>query len=260
LVAVVTKHGPQSDTSSDFVDRLRKKLPSITAPGVTAAVGGDPGLNVDINHEMTSKLIPVVGLVLVLSFMVLLFFLRSVLLPLKAILMNTASVVAAYGLMVFVFQDGHLERLLSFDGAGHIDSFLPLFLFCILFGLSMDYEVFLLARIREEYLRTGDNTEAVGWGLEHTARIITSAAAIMVTVFGAFAFGRMLPIKELGFGLACAVLLDATLIRIVLVPATMRLMGRWNWWLPGWLDRILPRVSLEEVPGAPPEEKVPAPV
>jgi putative drug exporter of the RND superfamily len=260
LVAVVTKHGPQSDTSSDFVDRLRKKLPAITAPGVTAAVGGDPGLNVDINHEMTSKLIPVVGLVLVLSFMVLLFFLRSVLLPLKAILMNTASVVAAYGLMVFVFQDGHLERLLSFDGAGHIDSFLPLFLFCILFGLSMDYEVFLLARIREEYLRTGDNTEAVGWGLEHTARIITSAAAIMVTVFGAFAFGRMLPIKELGFGLACAVLLDATLIRIVLVPATMRLMGRWNWWLPGWLDRILPRVSLEEVPGAPPEEKVPAPV
>jgi RND superfamily putative drug exporter len=257
LVAVVTNHGPQSDTSSDFVDRLRKKLPTITASGVTAAVGGDPGLNVDINHEMTSKLVPVVGLVLVLSFLVLLFFLRSLLLPLKAILMNTASVLAAYGLMVFVFQDGHLEGLLSFDGAGHIDSFLPLFLFCILFGLSMDYEVFLLARIREEYLRTGDNTEAVGWGLEHTARIITSAAAIMVTVFGAFAFGRMLPIKELGFGLAAAVFLDATIIRIILVPATMRLMGRWNWWLPEWLDRILPKVSLEEVPGAPPEEKVP---
>jgi RND superfamily putative drug exporter len=100
----------------------------------------------------------------------------------------------------------------------------------------------------------------VGWGLEHTARIITSAAAIMVTVFGAFAFGRMLPIKELGFGLAAAVFLDATIIRIILVPATMRLMGRWNWWLPGWLDRVLPKVSLEEVPGAPPEERVPAPV
>ena len=216
-------------------------------------------MNVDINHEMTSKLIPVVSLVLVLSFLVLLVFLRSLLLPLKAILMNTASVLAAYGLMVFVFQDGHFTGVLKFDAAGHVDSFLPLFLFCILFGLSMDYEVFLLARIREEYLRTGDNTEAVGWGLEHTARIITSAAAIMVTVFGAFAFARMLPIKELGFGLAAAVLLDATIIRVVMVPATMRLMGRWNWWLPAWLDRLLPKVSLEtaeEVPEAP----IPAPV
>jgi len=254
LVLVITKHGAQSEQSDDFVARLRSQLPSILPPGATAAVGGSPGLNVDINHEMTSKLIPVVSLVLVLSFLVLLVFLRSLLLPLKAILMNTASVLAAYGLMVFVFQDGHFTGVLKFDAAGHVDSFLPLFLFCILFGLSMDYEVFLLARIREEYLRTGDNTEAVGWGLEHTARIITSAAAIMVTVFGAFAFARMLPIKELGFGLAAAVLLDATIIRVVMVPATMRLMGRWNWWLPAWLDRLLPKVSLEtaeEVPEAP---------
>jgi RND superfamily putative drug exporter len=246
MLRVVTKHGAQDQEVSDFVLRLRGELPTLLPAGVTAAVGGDPGLNVDINHEMTSKLIPVVGLVLILSFIVLLIFLRSLLLPLKAILMNTASVLAAYGLMVFVFQDGHLTGLLKFDAAGHIDSFLPLFLFCILFGLSMDYEVFLLARIREEYLRTGDNSEAVGWGLEHTARIITSAAAIMVTVFGAFAFARMLPIKELGFGLAAAVLLDATIIRIIMVPATMRLMGKWNWWLPGWLDRLLPKVSLEE--------------
>jgi RND superfamily putative drug exporter len=254
LISVVTKHGAQSGESDDFVIRLRNLLPGLRPPGASSAVGGDPGLNVDINHEMTSKLIPVVGLVLILSFLVLLVFLRSLLLPLKAILMNTASVLAAYGLMVFVFQDGHFTGLLSFDAAGHVDSFLPLFLFCILFGLSMDYEVFLLARIREEYLRTGDNTEAVGWGLEHTARIITSAAAIMVTVFGAFAFARMLPIKELGFGLAAAVLLDATIIRVVMVPATMRLMGRWNWWLPTWLDRLLPKVSLdttEEIPEAP---------
>jgi RND superfamily putative drug exporter len=251
LMSVITKHGAQSGESDDFVIRLRAELATVLPPGTSAAVGGDPGLNVDIDHEMTSKLIPVIGLVLILSFLVLLVFLRSLLLPLKAILMNTASVLAAYGLMVFVFQDGHLTGLLSFDAAGHIDSFLPLFLFCILFGLSMDYEVFLLARIREEYLRTGDNTEAVGWGLEHTARIITSAAAIMVTVFGAFAFARMLPIKELGFGLAAAVLLDATIIRVIMVPATMRLMGRWNWWLPAWLDRLLPKVSLdapEEVP------------
>ena len=258
ILSVVTRHGAQSDESDHFVTRLRARLPSLVPAGTTVLVGGDPGLNVDIDHEMTSKLIPVVGLVLVLSFLVLLFFLHSVLLPLKAILMNTASVLAAYGLMVFVFQDGHFERTLSFVGAGHIDSFLPLFLFCVLFGLSMDYEVFLLARIREEYLRTGDNTEAVGWGLEHTARIITSAAAIMVTVFGAFAFARLLPIKELGFGLAAAVLLDATIIRIVMVPATMRLMGRWNWWLPAWLDRLLPKVTLEGLPEAPPEERVPA--
>jgi RND superfamily putative drug exporter len=254
LLSVITKHGAQSGQSDDFVIRLRSKLATVLRPGTSAAVGGDPGLNVDIDHEMTSKLIPVVGLVLILSFLVLLVFLRSLLLPLKAIVMNTASVLAAYGVMVFVFQDGHLTGLLSFDAAGHIDSFLPLFLFCILFGLSMDYEVFLLARIREEYVRTRDNTEAVGWGLEHTARIITSAAAIMVTVFGAFAFARMLPIKELGFGLAAAVLLDATIIRVVMVPATMRLMGRWNWWLPRWLDRLLPKVSLDtdaEVPEQP---------
>src|ERR687891_1791744 len=110
----------------------------------------------------------------------------------------------------------------------------------------MDYEVFMLARIREEYLRTGDNTEAVGWGLEHTGRIITSAALIMVTVFGAFAFASLAPIKAMGFGLATAVFLDASLIRVVLVPATMRLMGDWNWWIPKWLDRILPKVSIEE--------------
>jgi RND superfamily putative drug exporter len=110
----------------------------------------------------------------------------------------------------------------------------------------MDYEVFMLARIREEYLRSGDNTEAVGWGLEHTGRIITSAALIMVTVFGAFAFASLVPIKSMGFGLATAVFLDATLIRVVLVPATMRLMGDWNWWMPKWLDKIVPRVSIEE--------------
>jgi len=258
LVSVITRHGALSEESDAFVERLRRVLPAILPGGAAAAVGGDPGLNVDINNEMQDKLVPVVALVLILSFLMLLVFLRSLLLPLKAIAMNTASVLAAYGLLVFIFQDGHFEGLLGFQSNGIVDSFIPLFLFCILFGLSMDYEVFLLARIREEYLRTGDNTEAVGWGLEHTARIITSAAAIMVTVFGAFAFASLLPIKQIGFGLAAAVLLDATIIRIVLVPATMRLMGKWNWWLPGWLDRALPKFSLEaEAPR--PEERVPTP-
>jgi RND superfamily putative drug exporter len=124
----------------------------------------------------------------------------------------------------------------------------------------MDYEVFLLARIREEYRKTGDNAEAVGWGLEHTAAIITSAAAIMITVFGAFALASLVPIKAMGFGLAIAVLIDASVVRLVLVPATMRLLGRWNWWIPRWLDRMLPNVSLEGSGGEPEPERVPAKV
>ena len=244
-ISVITKHGPQHPENQALVERLREDLPGLLPPGAEVAVGGSPALNLDINREMERSILPVVGMVLTLSFLLLLLFFRSLLLPLKAILMNGASVLAAYGLLVFVFQDGHFQELLGFDTAGHIEMFIPLFLFSILFGLSMDYEVFLLARIREEYLRTGDNTEAVGWGLEHTGRIITSAAAIMVTVFGAFAFASLVPIKAMGFGLAVAVFIDATLVRIVMVPATMRLMGRWNWWLPRWLDRILPNVSLE---------------
>jgi RND superfamily putative drug exporter len=246
VLLAVTKHGAQSREADAFVERLRTRLPTLVPAGVTAIVGGQPGLNTDILNEMSGKLVPIVGLVMVLSFLVLLLFFRSLLLPLKAILMNTASVLATYGVIVFVFQDGHFQSLLGFKSNGIIDAFLPLFMFCILFGLSMDYEVFMLARIREEFLRTGDNTEAVGWGLEHTARIITSAALIMVTVFGAFAFASLVTIKALGFGLAVAVFLDATLIRVVLVPATMRLMGHWNWWIPRWLDRILPKVSIEE--------------
>jgi putative drug exporter of the RND superfamily len=246
IVEGVTKHGPQADEVDVLIEQLRRDLPALTPAGGSILVGGQPGLNTDILNEMSGKLIRVVGLVMLLSFLVLLLFFRSLVLPLKAILMNTASVLATYGILVMVFQHGHLESLLGFKSTGNIDAFLPLFLFCILFGLSMDYEVFMLARIREEYLRTHDNTEAVGWGLEHTARIITSAALIMVTVFGGFAFASLAPIKAMGFGLACAVVLDATIIRVVMVPATMRLMGHWNWWIPTWLDKILPKVALEE--------------
>lgn len=263
LLSAITQHGAQSDESGDFVKRMREQLPQTAPSGMEIAVGGDAGLNVDLNDEVTGKMVPVVAMVLILSFFLLMLFFRSILLPLKAILMNLASVLATYGVLVFVFQKGHFEGLLGFESGGHIEAFLPLFLFTILFGLSMDYEVFLLARVREEYLRTGDNTEAVGWGLEHTAKIITSAAAIMVTVFGAFAFASLVPIKSMGFGLAVAVFLDATLVRVVLVPATMRLMGDWNWWLPGWLDRILPNVSLEgveELPSMPTAAPAPAQV
>lgn len=258
ILSVVSHGSPQDRAVLSLVERLRDRIPALLPSGTHATVGGDPALNTDIDNEVKRKLPLVVALVLALSFVVLLLFLRSILLPLKAIIMNMASVLAAYGLLVFVFQQGHGAGLLSFSKVGYIESFLPLFLFCILFGLSMDYEVFLLARVREEYMVTGDNTEAVGWGLEHTARIITSAAAVMITVFGAFALTRLLPIKEMGFGLSVAVFLDATLIRLILVPATMRLMGKWNWWLPGWLDRLLPEFSLEAPVLLEPPAKEPA--
>jgi RND superfamily putative drug exporter len=248
LLSVVTRHGAQSEEADGLVRDLRADFPNTTQGGSTVLVGGDPGLELDINNELSGKLPYIIGLVLLLSFLILLVFLRSLLLPLKAVLLNLGSVLAAYGMLVLVFQKGFGEGLLGFEAQGHIDPFLPVFMFCILFGLSMDYEVFMLSRIREEYQRSHDNTEAVGWGLEHTAGIITSAAAIMVTVFGGFAAATLIPIKAMGFGLAVAVFLDATLIRAVMVPATMRLMGDWNWWLPGWLDRILPKVSLEEAP------------
>ena len=259
-IQAVTRHSAQSEEAHQLVNRLRDRLPGIVGDGSSVLVGGQPGLDLDLTEEMGDKLWPVVGLVLVLSFLVLMLFFRSILLPLKAILMNLTSVLAAYGALVFVFQEGHFEGLLGFRSEGHIEAFLPLFLFTTLFGLSMDYEVFLLARIREEYLRTGDNTEAVGWGLENTARIITSAATIMIVVFGAFAFAELVPIKAMGFGLAVAVFLDATIIRMILVPSTMRLMGDWNWWLPGWLDRLLPQVSLEGSTRVHPVAEPPAPV
>jgi RND superfamily putative drug exporter len=247
LLSAVTHHGAQSEEADRLVRELRADLPGV-ASGATVIVGGDPALDEDINNELSGKLPYIIGLVLLLSFLILLVFLRSLLLPVKAVLLNLGSVLAAYGMLVLVFQKGIGENLLGFEAQGHIDPFLPVFMFCILFGLSMDYEVFMLSRIREEYARTHDNTEAVGWGLEHTAGIITSAAAIMVTVFGGFAAATLIPIKAMGFGLAVAVFLDATLIRAVLVPASMRLIGDWNWWLPGWLDRLLPKVSLEEAP------------
>ncbi len=250
IALVVTRGGPQADDTVGFIDKLRREIPGLLPAGMNAVVGGEPGLETDINHEISNKLPYVVGLVLLLSYLILMLFLRSVFLPLKAIILNLGSVLAAYGVLVLVFQEGHGAGLLGSSAQGHIDSFNPILMFCVLFGLSMDYEIFLLARIREEYSRSQDNTHAVAWGLEKTAGIITSAAAIMVTVFAGFALTTLVPVQEVGFGLAVAVLLDATLIRVVLVPAAMRLMGQWNWWLPAWLDNLLPHISLD-APSAP---------
>jgi RND superfamily putative drug exporter len=186
----------------------------------------------DFDSYLYSRFPLIVLFVLVTIYVVLLVAFRSALLPLKAVLMNVFSILAAYGVVVFAFQDGHLSGVLGFTPVGNVDSIVPVFLFGVLFGISTDYEVFLLSRVQEEYLRTGRNEESVAAGLEVTGRIITSAALVMMTVFGAFAFARLVVIKEIGLGLALAVLVDATLIRALLVPATMRLLGRWNWWLP----------------------------
>jgi len=186
----------------------------------------------DLNAEIHRAIPIVLAFVLGISFVLLALTFRSLLLPLKAIVMNLFSLGATFGLMVLVFQHGAGQHLLGFTTRGYVQNYLPLLTFVILFGLSMDYEVFLLTRIREEWLKTGNNTTAVARGLSHTAKVITHAAAIMIVVFASFLIAHILEIKELGFGLSVAVLIDATLIRLLLVPATMRLMGKWNWWLP----------------------------
>jgi RND superfamily putative drug exporter len=244
-ITVVTREAPESEAAQDLVDRVRDTYVPATGLDGQARVGGTPADNLDLAREISGQLPVVVLTVLALSFVLLAMAFRSLVLPLQAIIMNLLSVGAAYGLIVAVFQWGWGERLLGFTSEGHIEVFVPLFLFSILFGLSMDYEVFLLSRIREEYLRSGDNELAVARGLERTARTITSAALVMVTVFGAFAAGRLVPFKEMGLGLAAAVLIDATLVRTILVPATMRLVGRRNWWMPRTVDRWLPTIALE---------------
>ena len=182
-----------------------------------------------------------------LSFILLMIVFRSLLVPLKAVIMNLLSLAAAYGVVVAVFQQGWLGSLIGID-AGPIEPFIPMMLFAIVFGLSMDYEVFLLSRVREEYDRSGDAVASVADGLASTAHVITAAAAIMVVVFGSFVFEDNRAIKMLGLGLAVAVFLDATIVRLLLVPAAMELLGRRNWWVPGWLDRVLPRLTIEPSP------------
>jgi RND superfamily putative drug exporter len=219
-------------------------------------VTGVTANNVDF-FAMSDTYTPLVfAFVLGLSFLLLLVVFRSLVVAAKAIVMNLLSVGAAYGLLVWVFQEGHLAEVFGFQRVEAIEAWLPLFLFSILFGLSMDYHVFLLSRIREHYDRTHDNRESVAVGLQSTARIITGAALIMVAVFAGFASGRLVFLQQVGFGLGAAVLLDATIIRSVLVPASMALLGDRNWYLPRWLH-WLPDARVE---GAPAPAAPPAPV
>jgi len=244
---VIARSGPDDLATRDLVTRIRETIGlKAAADGIDLHVGGLPAFVTDFNAELTRALPKVMALVLVITFLVLMVLLRSILLPLKAVLMNALSVAASYGLLTLVFQEGHLARFIGVSPLGYIESPIILMLFVALFGLSMDYEVFLLSRVKESYDQSGNNEEAVAEGLEQTAGIITGAAAIMIFVFGAFVFAGLVAMKEFGFGLAVAVALDATLIRIILAPAFMRLMGQWNWWAPQWLKNILPRVGIGE--------------
>jgi RND superfamily putative drug exporter len=237
---------PQSKATASLVRHLRSDvLPQAAHDGAVAHVGGETASNVDFADLMGRRLPYFIGAVLVLSFLLLMVVFRSVLVPLKAVIMNLLSIGAAYGVMVAVFQWGWFGSLIGVTGSAPIEPWAPMMLFAIVFGLSMDYEVFLLSSVRDGYLATGDNSEAVVEGLATTARVITAAAAIMVCVFGSFVFGDERSIRLIGLGLASAVLIDATLVRMVLVPATMELLGRSNWWMPRWLDRLLPRLAVE---------------
>jgi putative drug exporter of the RND superfamily len=246
IVATSTA-APDSDEATALVERIRNDIAPIhQADGAEVLVGGMTAGIIDQSAEMDAKLPLVISYVLVITFILLMLVFRSPALAVKAIIMNLLSVGAAYGLVVVMFQDGLGESLFGFTSPGYIQSYLPLFAFVILFGISMDYELFLLGRMREEWNRTGDNTEAVTRGMQHTARPITSAAAIQAAVFGAFAFTSVIDIQEIGFALAVAIIIDATIVRALLVPASMKLMGRWNWWTPRWVDRHLPHVALTE--------------
>ncbi len=246
VIVAIPKSSPQDEATTTLVDRLRDEvIPSVVdTSGARALVGGVTAAGVDASQYFSQRLIWVIGGVVLLSFLLLMVVFRSIAIPVKAAVMNLLSVGAAYGVIVAVFQWGWLGSVFGVE-PGPIDPWIPLFLFTILFGLSMDYEVFLLSRIREQWLRTGDNATAVADGLALTARVITAAAAIMFCVFASFVFGDVRVLKVFGLGLAAAVLVDATVVRLVLVPATMELLGRANWWLPARLDRVLPHVHVE---------------
>jgi RND superfamily putative drug exporter len=252
---LVPSTGPQEEATTDLVTRLRDVVlpPAEAAAGVDVKVTGVVAVNVDFSDLLSSRLPYFFGAVLALSFLLLMVVFRSVLVPLKAVVMNLLSIGAAYGIVVALFQWGWLSDLTGVQPAP-IEPWMPMMLFAVVFGLSMDYEVFLLSRVREEWHRSGDSRTSVADGLAATAKVITAAAAIMVVVFGSFLLENDRTLKLMGTGLATAILLDATIVRMLLVPATMELLGDKNWWLPRWLDRLLPNIDVEGHAEATPDE------
>ncbi|HYH48995.1 MAG TPA: MMPL family transporter [Acidimicrobiia bacterium] len=266
LATLIPSTGPQERETEQLVHHIRDDVLPAAGDGSDASIhiGGTTAFGLDFAAMIGDRLPLFIGAVLVLSFLLLLMVFRSVLVPLKAVLMNLLSIGAAYGVMVAVFQWGWGGSIVGVSGAP-IEAWAPMMLFAIVFGLSMDYEVFLLSSVKEEWDATHDNAHAVSAGLAVTARLITAAALIMVCVFGMFVLSDIRALKLMGLGLAVAVAVDATIVRIVLVPATMELLGNANWWLPKWLDRILPHLAVEGAPApvpaaAPGSAPVPAPV
>ena len=247
---VTTPYGPNNEEARALVREMRDPASPLAPPaGVSILVGGGAADVDDVVSRVWADFPRTAAFIVLTTFLVLFVLLRSVVLPIKALVMNTLSIVASFGALVWIFQDGNLSALLGFQPLGFVETTLPVILFCVLFGLSMDYEVFLLSRMKEAWDKTGDNTEAVARGLERSGRIVSSAALIVVVVAGSFAFADIVLIKALGLGVAIAVALDATIVRALLVPATMRLLGKWNWWVPSRLDRalrdVLPRTEAE---------------
>jgi putative drug exporter of the RND superfamily len=229
ILVVTTDVRAASDEARALVREIRRAHPPFDG---AVLVTGQTAFDLDFIGLVLRHAPVAIGLVMVVTSVVRFMLLDSVLLPLKAIVMNLLSITASYGALVWIFQDGHLAGLLAFT-PGPIQTATPLIMFCLVFGLSMDYEVLLLSRVREEYERTGDNARAVAAGLERTGRLITGAAAIMATVFFGFGLARSVIIQAVGVGIGIAVAVDATIVGALLVPATMRLMNRWNWWRPG---------------------------
>ncbi|MCY3645217.1 MAG: MMPL family transporter [Acidimicrobiaceae bacterium] len=246
LIRVQPTTGPQDAATEDLVHRMRDDVipPALDGTGLDPLVAGQVAFNIDISDYLAGRIPVFFAAVLGASFLLLMAVFRSLVVPLKAVIMNMLSIGAAYGVVVAVFQWGWLGGLTGVEPAP-IEPFIPMMLFAILFGLSMDYEVFLLSRMKEEYERTGDAVNSVADGLAATARVITAAAAIMVVVFGSFVLEDSRPIKLFGLGLATAIAIDATLVRMLIVPSTMELLGARNWWLPRWLDRIIPNLRVE---------------
>ncbi|MFD0747827.1 MMPL family transporter [Phytohabitans flavus] len=247
---------PTGDAAQEAVRTIRD-LPG--PDGAEVLVTGRTAADIDLVSSLASRL-PWMALLIAVATLVLLFFaFGSVVLPIKAVLMNLVSIGASFGVVVWVFQDGHLSDLLGFTPTGFIEPSNPILMLAVLFGLATDYEVFLLSRVREEWDRTGDNTASVAHGLARTGRIITAAALLLVIVVAGFATGGIMFIKLIGIGMIVAIVVDATLVRALLVPATMRLLGRWNWWAPGPLGRVYRRYGLHETkPSDPTREPEPA--
>jgi len=242
VISVISKYSKDDNRNFDLVKRIRDLK---IGNGITKKVGGHTAEIIDTLNIVHDLFIKVAIFITIITYLILLVLLRSIILPLKAIIMNLLSLSVCYGMLVFIFQEGHFASFLHFKPLGFTDLNLPILIFFVIFGLSMDYEVFLLTRIKEFYDATKDNNESVALGVEKSARIISSAALILVIVTGAFVTADIVFIKSFGLGTALGIAIDASLIRLLLVPTTMTLLGDWNWYLPKWLDRLLPNVKYE---------------